>query len=64
MKRQNKYFFIMTIGFILWFTETAYFGWNGKPSCPLESMADTVAWFLIMWGCIGDLISDVTIIKR
>lgn len=61
MSRYNK---IFLIGFILWIAETAYFGFNAKPENGLESFLDTVSIILMAWGIIGDILSNVTIIKK
>lgn len=61
MNRYNK---IFLIGFILWIAETAFFGFNSKPENGLESFLDTVSVILMAWGIIGDILSNVTIIKK
>jgi uncharacterized membrane protein len=55
---------IVIIGFIIWFAETAYFGFNAKPESATESFFDFLSAFIIGWGVIGDILSNVTIIKK
>lgn len=62
--KKNKYMIIIIVGVVLWISETAYFGWNAKPESAGESVLDFIAGVMIGWGIIGDLISNVTIIKR
>lgn len=64
MKRPSKYIIIIIIGVILWISETAFFGWNDKPESAAESLLDFISGVLIFWGIIGDLFSNVTIIKK
>lgn len=50
-------------GLILWWVETAYFGWNKTPGSALESMLDLTSTILIFYGAIGDISRNLTIKK-
>ena len=43
---------IIAAGFIFNIIETAYFGWNTKPSCTEEMICDYIASALILGGTI------------
>lgn len=60
----NKYTYFVIIGFVLWIAETAYFGWNEKAQSSPERILDTVAFVLMAWGIVGDILKNVTIEKR
>lgn len=60
----SKYTKIVIIGFVLWISETAYFGFNATPENAIESTLDFISGVLIAWGILGDLLSNVTIVKK
>lgn len=60
----KKHIIIAGAGLALWLAETAYFGFNAKPSNGLEATLDLLSTILILWGIIGDILSGVTIQKR
>lgn len=64
MRRPSKYITILIIGFVLWIAETAAFGFNEKPENGLERALDFVAITLMIWGLLGDLLSNLTIVKK
>lgn len=65
MKRPTrKYFIILLIGLLLWIAETAYFGFNKTPESGVEGFLDTLAFLLMGYGLIGDLIQNVEIHKN
>ena len=59
-----KYTLLATIGFTLWLTETAYFGWNETAQSTPESILDTIAWLFIVWGILGDILNGLQITKN
>lgn len=61
---RNKYFIILLVGFTLWVVETIAFGFNAKPESGLEGFLDTVAFLLMGYGLIGDLLTNVEIHKN
>lgn len=62
--RKNKYLILVVAGFILWIAETAYFGWNARPETAGERTLDFISGIMIGWGIFGDLLKNITIIKR
>lgn len=60
----KKYTYIIIIGWILWISETWYFGWNDKPINNIEHTLDLLSQFLILWGVIGDITTNLTIQKN
>lgn len=58
------YKYLIFAGFILWFGETAYFGWNDKPVNAIEKMLDIFSQAMILWGFIGDIATNLTIQKN
>ena len=61
---REKYFAIATFGFVLWIAETAFFGFNVKSESTAETLFDFISGILIAWGIIGDILANVTIIKK
>lgn len=61
---KQKYFVIATVGFVLWISETAYFGFNAKPENNIEATLDFISALLIGWGIIGDILKGVEIHKK
>lgn len=61
---KNKYFVILLAGFVLWVAETAYFGFNAEPENNIEAFLDVVSAGMIIYGLIGDLITNVEIHKN
>lgn len=61
--KNRGYLVLIIVGFIGWLIETAAFGWNDKPESTLEKVLDFVFLTMIFWGIIGDLLSNVTIVK-
>lgn len=65
MKSQKrKYFYILVIGFVIWISETAIFGFNAKPASGLEAFLDLLSGGMIIYGLIGDLLQNVEIHKN
>jgi hypothetical protein len=64
MQSKRKYFVILVLGFLLWIGETATFGFNAKPQSGLEAMLDTVSAAMMIYGIIGDLLTNVEIHKN
>jgi len=60
----RKYLLLIIAGFILWIAETAYFGFNEKPENAVESTLDFIAFTMMFWGIIGDIFSNLTIVKK
>lgn len=60
----RKYLLLIIAGFILWIAETAYFGFNEKPENAVESTLDFIAFTMMFWGIIGDIFSNLTIVKN
>lgn len=65
MKISKKvgYSLLVVVGIILWWVETAYFGWNTKAESTIEGMLDSTAWIFIIWGVIGHISTNLTIQK-
>lgn len=55
----NKYTYLALGGFILWFGETAVFGFNAKPMSNAEHLFDIISHVAIVWGVIGDILCSV-----
>lgn len=51
-------------GFIFWILETAYFGFNETPINVFERFADIASQTAILWGILGDIFSNLTIVKH
>lgn len=65
MKSSNrKYFVILVIGFLGWIAETAYFGFNSTPENGVEGFLDLVFGSMMVYGFIGDLLTNVEIHKN
>lgn len=60
----NKYFIILILGTVLWVAETAYFGFNAKAESGAEAALDTLAFGMIAYGLIGDLMRNVRVTKH
>lgn len=60
----NKYFIILVLGFVIWITETAYFGFNKEPESNVEAFLDLVSAGMMIFGIIGDLTRNVRITKH
>lgn len=60
----NKYFIILILGTVLWFAETAYFGFNDKPENGAEAALDMLSFGMIFYGLIGDLMRNTRITKH
>ena len=52
---------LIVAGFVFNIIETWYFGWNSKPSCPLEMICDYVCtaailagWLILLWMVISN----------
>jgi hypothetical protein len=44
--------FLIIFGFLLWFVETAYFGFNLTPINKVEKFLDNFSWGMILSGVI------------
>lgn len=53
--KKHKYLIIALAGFVLWFVETWYFGWNETAQSAAERALDMVSLWLIVWGTFGDI---------
>jgi hypothetical protein len=42
----------LILGLLFNFAETAYFGWNQKPSCPNEFICDYISQIMIISGIL------------
>lgn len=62
--KKHFYAIMVLAGLVLWVSETAYFGFNKHAASPAESMLDTISWFLIVWGSIGNVLSGIEIHKN
>lgn len=62
MKR--KHLILIAIGFAVWLTETAAFGWNSTPHSYAEAHWDGLGIVIILWGIIGDILSNVEFHKN
>lgn len=62
--KNYSYKIIFFLGLILWIAETALFGWNDKPVNDYERILDTLSWIFILWGILGDLLSNLKIEKN
>ena len=60
----NKYNLMALTGFILWVTSTIYFGMNKTPQSSAEVFTDTLSVILVFWGIIGDLLTNIKIVKN
>lgn len=49
------YKLLAVLGVILWIAETAYFGFNDKPTTGAEKALDFLALYMIVWGAVGDV---------
>jgi len=61
--KKNFYKLMVIAGFILWFAETAYFGFNKTPVNGIEGTLDTAAFLWMGWGIMGDISSNLTFRK-
>lgn len=61
---KNKYLIIAIIGLIVWFAETAYFGFNKNAQSGVEATFDMLAIILMGYGFIGDLLTNLQIHKH
>lgn len=52
-KSFTKFDWIWFIGLVLWFLETAYFGFNETPVNGVEKMLDSVATITMAYGFLG-----------
>lgn len=62
--KPKRYFRILVAGFVLWVVETAYFGFNASPENSVEALLDMIAAGMIIYGLIGDLVTNVEIHKN
>jgi hypothetical protein len=62
MKR--KHLIIIGIGLVVWLAETAAFGWNRTPHSYAEARWDGLGVIIILWGVIGDVLSNVEFHKN
>lgn len=60
----NKYFIVLVLGFALWIGETVYFGFNDKPESGLEGLLDVVSFLMMIYGVVGDLLTNLRIHKH
>lgn len=63
-KSNRKYTALVLIGLALWLAETAYFGWNDRPENGIEGALDIVSAVLIIWGVIGDITTNMKVVKH
>ncbi len=64
MKSNRKYFRIALLGFVIWIVETAAFGFNQNAESGLEAFLDAISIVLIIYGILGDLLTNVEIHKN
>lgn len=65
MKKINWHYGLLALaGITLWVIENIYFGWNKTPQSGLEGFCDLLAAILMFWGVVGDITSNLTIVKR
>jgi len=62
--KRTKYVIIALIGIAIWLGENIYFGWNAKPESGAEAGLDLLSQGLFFWGVIGDLFTNVKIVKH
>ena len=62
--KNRRYLTLIIVGFVLWIAETAVFGFNDKPESGLERALDFIAFTLMFWGIIGDILSNITVVKK
>lgn len=63
-QKKRFYRWLAILGIVLWFAETAYFGFNDKPENGLEGALDALSFIMIGWGIVGDLLSNLKITKH
>lgn len=59
----KPYVALLVSGFTLWVIETCAFGINERPESFLEAILDTAAFIMMFWGVLGDLLSNLYVIK-
>lgn len=59
-----QYKIMVTIGFIVWLLGTAYGGFQLEAQSVFEKITDFLGIVLVCWGIIGDLISNLKIVKE
>ena len=64
MRNKTFYRLLVLLGFIVWFSETAYFGFNAVPHSNAEKMLDIISQIAIVWGVIGDVLNGLKISKH
>lgn len=62
--KNKRYLTLVVVGLVLWLAETAYFGFNNEPENGLEAALDFITAVMIGWGIIGDLLTNVRIVKH
>ena len=63
MSKQIFYRNLVVLGFAVWFTTTAIFGWQIEPKSGVDNMFSTLGTILVGWGILGDLGSNLTFTK-
>ena len=58
-----KYATLALAGFTIWMLETAYFGYNRTAQSGIEHILDTISWIFIIWGVLGDILTNLKIEK-
>lgn len=58
---KHGYKLLAFAGFVLWISETAYFGWNMTAQSGMEKMLDQVALIMMGYGISGDIAKQVKI---
>ncbi|HJQ07971.1 MAG TPA: hypothetical protein VJ836_00655 [Candidatus Saccharimonadales bacterium] len=64
MKNRLFYRKMVFVGLVIWFATTAYFGWKLKPVSGVDGMLSSLGIILVGWGVLGDVVNNLTIIKR
>lgn len=61
--KAKRYAALALAGFVLWIVETALFGWNKVPGSAAEAIMDSLAFWFMFWGTVGNLLSNVVVNK-
>lgn len=59
-----KYEILFVFGFIIWFIGTWTGGWSNTPQSNFERMTDFVGGIFMVWGIVGDILNNLTIVKE
>lgn len=58
-----RYTIIVLIGFVLWWGNNIYFGFNDKPISNIETAFDITSWVFLLWGVFGDITTNIQVNK-